>query len=300
MAILKKVSTGIAAAAIASTAFTPIAHADRDDRKRVRGDNFQKSNREYRGVPNHGKTERVRRTGPGGVKAYGGNRADRKTNDYRGDKRHSSNDRSRHNQNKNHNRNKGYSQGKSHYQGDRKHYSGGQKHHKGHTTHYSGKHNSGKHYSGVRSNHGYKNGYKHGAKKGYSHGYNQGYRKGHHSSNRHYYKPRTYSYGHYKPRYSYRPVYSFYRPHRVFKHYSKPIYHHTYRPHAHYVPRYSIGGYYGYHGNTIILSNYRYYDLYDPPHGYHWVRDHDSGDAILASIATGAVIGLIIGAIASN
>ena len=66
-----------------------------------------------------------------------------------------------------------------------------------------------------------------------------------------------------------------------------------------YVPRYHIGGYYGYHSNTIIIGDYAYWGLYDPPYGYHWVHDYDSGDAILASIATGAIIGLVIGALAN-
>ncbi|MEO1405039.1 MAG: RcnB family protein [Pseudomonadota bacterium] len=66
----------------------------------------------------------------------------------------------------------------------------------------------------------------------------------------------------------------------------------------HYIPSYRIGGYYGYHTNTIIIGDYGYWGLYDPPHGYHWVHDYDSGDAILASIATGAIIGLVIGALA--
>ena len=67
----------------------------------------------------------------------------------------------------------------------------------------------------------------------------------------------------------------------------------------HYVPSYHIGGYYGYHSNTIIIGDYNYWGLYAPPHGYHWVHDYDSGDAVLASVATGAIIGLVIGALAN-
>ena len=32
--------------------------------------------------------------------------------------------------------------------------------------------------------------------------------------------------------------------------------------------------------------------------GYYWVHDYDRGDAILASVATGAIIGLVVGALA--
>ncbi len=46
-----------------------------------------------------------------------------------------------------------------------------------------------------------------------------------------------------------------------------------------------------------MIYDYHTYGLYDPPHGYHWVYDHDRQDAILASVATGAIIGLVIGAL---
>lgn len=49
----------------------------------------------------------------------------------------------------------------------------------------------------------------------------------------------------------------------------------------------------------MIIVDYGLYGLYAPPVGYHWVRDYDSGDAILCSIATGAIIGLTIGAFAA-
>ena len=50
----------------------------------------------------------------------------------------------------------------------------------------------------------------------------------------------------------------------------------------------------------MIVHDYRYYGLYDPPRGYHWVHDHGSGDAVLTSIATGAIIGLVVGAIIAD
>ena len=74
------------------------------------------------------------------------------------------------------------------------------------------------------------------------------------------------------------------RPHVSF-HYNSG-YHH---------PHYRIGGHYNYGARTIIIRDYGRYGLYPPPHGYHWVRDSHSGDAVLASVATGAIIGLAIG-----
>lgn len=65
-----------------------------------------------------------------------------------------------------------------------------------------------------------------------------------------------------------------------------------------YAPRYSVGNRYGYHPRTVYVRDYGRYGLYDPPRGYHWVHDDDRGDAILASVATGAIIGLVVGAIA--
>ncbi len=92
----------------------------------------------------------------------------------------------------------------------------------------------------------------------------------------HYYAPRpvvTYSYG-----YTYGPY-----------HYSG------------YNPRYSVGNYYSYGpSRTVYISDYDRYGLYAPPRGYHWVHDHDRGDAILASVATGAIIGLVVGALATD
>jgi Ni/Co efflux regulator RcnB len=80
-------------------------------------------------------------------------------------------------------------------------------------------------------------------------------------------------------------------------------YGHSYGPYSYssYRPRYDIGHSYIYGPRrTVYISDYHNYGLYAPPPGYHWVRDHDRGDAILASVATGAIIGLVIGAIASD
>ena len=65
-----------------------------------------------------------------------------------------------------------------------------------------------------------------------------------------------------------------------------------------YVPRYHIGARYVVHPHTVYITDYHGYGLYAPPPGHYWVRDHHSGDAILASVATGAIIGLVIGALA--
>lgn len=95
-----------------------------------------------------------------------------------------------------------------------------------------------------------------------------------HYGNRHY--------GYHGHDYRYR---GYQRPPRI-------IYRHGRRT-SHYV----IGGFYRPHRGTVIIHDYRRYGLYPPPHGHHWVHDHGSGDAILRSAATGAIIGLVIGAL---
>jgi Ni/Co efflux regulator RcnB len=94
----------------------------------------------------------------------------------------------------------------------------------------------------------------------------------------------------------YRPSYSYYPRSSVTVTYGSsygPYYYSGYRP------RYDIGAYYTYGPRrTVYITDYYNYGLYEPPHGYHWVRDNDRGDAILASVATGAIIGLVIGALA--
>lgn len=80
-------------------------------------------------------------------------------------------------------------------------------------------------------------------------------------------------------------------------------YGHSYGPYSYsgYRPRYDVGHFYSYGPRrTVYISDYHNYGLYAPPPGYHWVRDHDRGDAILASVATGAIIGLVIGAVVSH
>ncbi len=80
-------------------------------------------------------------------------------------------------------------------------------------------------------------------------------------------------------------------------------YGYAYGPHYYsgYSPRYRVGHHYAYApSRTVYISDYHRHGLYAPPHGYHWVRDRDRGDAILASVATGAIIGLVVGALITD
>lgn len=140
---------------------------------------------------------------------------------------------------------------------------------------------------------------KRGYERGYDRGYDRGYHRGH-KYDRHHKRDHKYHYRHsYKPHYHYKPPRSYYAPPRS----SVTVtYGYSYGPHYYrgYSPRYNVGGYYGYAPRTVYINEYDRYGLYAPPHGYHWVRDHDSGDAILASVATGAIIGLVVGALAAD
>ncbi|MCB9962706.1 MAG: RcnB family protein [Hyphomonas sp.] len=103
--------------------------------------------------------------------------------------------------------------------------------------------------------------------------------------------------------YSYRaPPARYYAPPPPRVNYSYRSYGYNYGPYyrSGYVSPYQIGGYYRPHRSTVYINDYGYYGLYAPPAGYYWVHDYDSGDAILASVATGAIIGLVIGALAYN
>ncbi|MCH2458712.1 MAG: RcnB family protein [Henriciella sp.] len=83
--------------------------------------------------------------------------------------------------------------------------------------------------------------------------------------------------------------------------YSAPTYHRT-RPRVvyHYNrgyhhPRYTIGNRYHYGSNSVIIRDYGRYGLYSPPRGHQWVHHRGSNDAVLTSVATGAIVGLAIG-----
>lgn len=107
-----------------------------------------------------------------------------------------------------------------------------------------------------------------------------------------------YDYHRHRPVVVYRPSYDYHPRSSVTVTYGS-----SYGPYYYsgYKPRYDVGHYYSYGPRrTVYINDYYNYGLYDPPRGYHWVRDDDSGDAILASVATGAILGLVIGAIAAD
>ncbi len=103
-------------------------------------------------------------------------------------------------------------------------------------------------------------------------------------------RPPVHHYG-YKTRRAYNHHYN--RPYDNYRHYKPRVKYHKPR----YVARYRVGGRYGYGSHTVVIRDYRSHGLYHPPRGYHWVRDHDRGDAILCSVTSGAIIGLVIGAL---
>lgn len=127
------------------------------------------------------------------------------------------------------------------------------------------------------------------AYRNYGHnGYNYRRRHSHYGYGRSgYYTPRNYGSvsinigngrGYYRSN-NYRPSYGYNSGHR-------------------YAPRYHVGGYYNYHERTHYIRDYGRYGLYDPPQGYCWVNDDGQSDAILTSVATGAIIGLVVGVLA--
>jgi Ni/Co efflux regulator RcnB len=48
-----------------------------------------------------------------------------------------------------------------------------------------------------------------------------------------------------------------------------------------------------YDGRVIVVRDYRDYRLREPPRGYHWVRDDNSGDYLLIAIATGIIADIV-------
>ncbi|MBU2605823.1 MAG: RcnB family protein [Alphaproteobacteria bacterium] len=121
--------------------------------------------------------------------------------------------------------------------------------------------------------------------------------RGRHDNYRHHDRKRD----HYRrppPRhYSHHPSHAYYAPPP--RYYAPPPRYYAPPPH-YYAPRYAVGGYYQPHGQTVYIRDYNRYGLYAPPRGYYWARDYDRGDAILASVATGAIIGLVVGVIAAD
>lgn len=113
------------------------------------------------------------------------------------------------------------------------------------------------------------------------------------------YRDRDHDHYYRRPTVVYRPSYDYYYPRSSVS----VTYGYSYGPYYYsgYRPRYDVGAYYSYGPRrTVYINDYYNYGLYDPPSGYHWVRDNDRGDAILASVATGAIIGLVVGAIISD
>ena len=134
--------------------------------------------------------------------------------------------------------------------------------------------------------HDYRRDYRHDDR-----GRGYGYGKKHHRH--HDYHKRSY-----RPVVIHTPSYNYYPRSSV-----SVTYGYSYGPYYYsgYSPRYSVGHYYTYAPRrTVYINNYDHYGLYAPPSGYHWVRDYDRGDAILASVATGAIIGLVVGALITD
>lgn len=147
-------------------------------------------------------------------------------------------------------------------------------------------HDRGRHGSGDR--HDYRRG---------GHDYRGDYRRDHRRYDRH--DRHDYRRDYRRPSYAYR-----YPPVR---HYAPPPRYGSYVTYGYrtgpyfrsgYISPYRIGGYYRPHPRTVYIRDYSRYGLYAPPPGYYWVHDYDRGDAILASVATGAIIGLVVGALA--
>jgi Ni/Co efflux regulator RcnB len=134
----------------------------------------------------------------------------------------------------------------------------------------------------------------------YSRGHDdRGGNRGHGDRNRDYRGDRRHDYHRRSPPryYSHRPSHAYYAPPP--RYYAPPPRYYA-PPPRYYAPRYSVGGYYHPHGQTVYIRDYNRYGLYAPPRGYYWARDYDRGDAILASVATGAIIGLVVGVIATD
>ncbi|MEO0883823.1 MAG: RcnB family protein [Pseudomonadota bacterium] len=141
-------------------------------------------------------------------------------------------------------------------------------------------------------NRGFRQGRRQGFNRGFNRGFDRGFRPGFNRGFKRGFHPGFRSRGFYRNRF-----YGF-RPYRGFNGYYGP----RFRPVVgfDYVPAYAVGGVYGITANTIIINDFGGYGLYAPPSGYHWVCDKGSNDAILASIATGAIIGLAVGVLAND
>lgn len=154
---------------------------------------------------------------------------------------------------------------------DRGHYDRGGHH----SNNYRGDRNRGYH-RGDRRDHRYNR-----------RGHRGDYRRGRHyrHNNRGYYDRGHYNRGRVVTR-NYYSSPSYYRPRpRVVYHYDTGYRH----------PRYRVGNRFAYGANTVIIRDYDRYGLYNPPRGHQWVHHRGSNDAVLTSVATGAIVGLAIG-----
>lgn len=272
---LKKLLTvALTAMALSGTALAPLAEAQRGERVE-RGDRGERGQRGQRGDQGH-RGDRIARLA-GGPGEHRGGRGDR----YRGDgHRRDGHRRDGH-------RGDGYRGERGHRGGDH----AGRRHDgQGHGGHYRDR--------------------DHARHKSYRSGYHKGYRDSRRDA-RHGWTPRHLNTlpRHLAPRHAPPPRYYGKSYRRDYYHgYSRPYYrtpryidrpYYNRYPHRYYKPRYTIGGHYRhYHGRTVVIRDYWRFGLYDPPRGYYWVRDRDRDDAILASVATGAIIGLAIGILA--
>lgn len=139
---------------------------------------------------------------------------------------------------------------------------------------------------------------RHDYRGGDRHDYRGDQRRYEHRDRYEYHDRYDYRRSYHPPRYAYRPP---------VRHYVAPPRYSSYVTYGYrtgpyfrtgYVSPYRIGGYYHPHPRTVYIRDYGRYGLYAPPPGYYWVHDYDRGDAILASVATGAIIGLVVGALA--
>ncbi len=64
-------------------------------------------------------------------------------------------------------------------------------------------------------------------------------------------------------------------------------------------PVYAVGGFYNVHSGSVFITDFKQHGLYAPPRGYRWVCDKGSNDAVLAAVATGAIIAVAAGTLAT-
>lgn len=84
------------------------------------------------------------------------------------------------------------------------------------------------------------------------------------------------------------------RSHRYDDRYDRRDDYRDYRRDDHREHRWKVGDRYDrYDDHRYREVDYRYHRLKAPPRGYHYVRDDNTGDIILAAIATGIIAAII-------